>query len=187
MKTLPLDPRKLDVPRFVTIDEAMEGHADCQEMPRLQEALLGPPPQPVVWKAQGQLVPVSGATPRPMLHLQASVTLGLQCQRCLQAVLTPLEVDRRFWFAASEAEAERWDDETDDEVLVLERQLDLWALLEDELLLALPLVPRHEVCPEPLLPVGAPGSTDRVSDAVDGGAEAPPHPFAVLAKLKLPL
>jgi uncharacterized protein len=35
-------------------------------------------------------------------------------------------------------------------VLALEPALDLKELVEDELLLALPLVPRHEVCPEPL-------------------------------------
>jgi uncharacterized protein len=30
------------------------------------------------------------------------------------------------------------------------RGLDLTALVEDELILALPLVPRHETCPQPL-------------------------------------
>ena len=34
-------------------------------------------------------------------------------------------------------------------MLALSRALDLRELVEDELLLALPLVPRHEVCPEP--------------------------------------
>jgi len=48
-------------------------------------------------------------------------------------------------------------------------------LLEDELLLALPLVPRHDVCPEPL--------ARAFRDAADV-AEAAEHPFAALAALK---
>jgi len=43
------------------------------------------------------------------------------------------------------------------------------------LLLALPLVPRHEVCPEPLVVPSAAEATD--------GDDAP-NPFAVLAALK---
>jgi uncharacterized protein len=52
-------------------------------------------------------------------------------------------------------------------------RLDLLPLLEDELILAVPLVPRHERCPEPLpLPADEPDEMP---------AE---HPFAKLAALK---
>ena len=57
----------------------------------------------------------------------------------------------------------------------LTRALDLRELIEDELLLAMPLVPRHEVCPEPL-----PVRTDE--DMPDDA----PNPFAALAALKRP-
>ena len=64
------------------------------------------------------------------------------------------------------------DAESEDDVLAISRSLDVPELLEDELLLALPLVPRHEVCPEPLpVPEEAP-------------EEKAPHPFAALAALK---
>jgi uncharacterized protein len=71
--------------------------------------------------------------------------------------------------AAAELDADHEDD-----VLALNRSLDLRSLVEDELLLALPLVPRHDVCPEPL-------------PLVDDDENAEPeraNPFAVLAALK---
>jgi uncharacterized protein len=49
-------------------------------------------------------------------------------------------------------------------------------LLEDELLLSLPLVPMHVDCPVPLPPAVA----DQPAE------EGAPHPFAALAALKRP-
>ena len=46
--------------------------------------------------------------------------------------------------AAAIREAE---DECEEDLLVLSKQFDLRELLEDELLLELPLVPKHDVCP----------------------------------------
>ncbi|MDO5653087.1 MAG: YceD family protein, partial [Brachymonas sp.] len=62
--------------------------------------------------------------------------------------------------------------------LVYGKQFDLLALVEDELLMALPLAPRHETCAAPDLPVQA-------SDA-SGEENATPHPFAALQQLKKP-
>ncbi len=56
-------------------------------------------------------------------------------------------------------------------MLVLEPAIDLRALIEDELLLALPLIPRHDVCPQPLVQAAA--------DDVERAGE-----FAALAALK---
>ena len=111
------------------------------------------------------------------MALQARAEVALQCQRCLQPMASTIDIDRVFRFAADEREAERLDEETDDEVLVLEPSLDLHALLEDELILALPLVPRHEECPQPLLPA-------MPSDDAGDDASAKPNPFAVLAALR---
>ena len=56
--------------------------------------------------------------------------------------------------------------------------LDLVELIEDELILALPLVPRHEHCPV-TLPASAADE-----GAEDAAAEPAPSPFAALARLK---
>ena len=69
--------------------------------------------------------------------------------------------------------AAQLDAASDDDVLALTRALDLRELIEDELLLGLPIVPRHDVCPAPLTP-----PTDMLVD------EPESNPFAVLAGLK---
>ena len=61
-----------------------------------------------------------------------------------------IQIDRNFMFVHGEAAAAQLDAETDDDVLEMPRVLDLRELVEDEILLAMPLVPRHDVCPEPL-------------------------------------
>ena len=62
-----------------------------------------------------------------------------------------LAVDRVFRFARNDEEAAELDEVSEDEdVLALGRPLDLLSLVEDELIMALPIVPRHEACPQPL-------------------------------------
>ena len=59
----------------------------------------------------------------------------------------------------------------------LEMQPSLAELIEDELLMALPLVPRHEACPGELkMAVADPG--------FEAPESQPPHPFASLARLR---
>jgi uncharacterized protein len=89
---------------------------------------------------------------------------------------TEVEVDRWLRFVGDEAEAAELDADSDDDVLALARWMNLRDLVEDELLLALPLVPRHERCPEPL---------PFVPEAE--GSEALEHPFAALERLRGPL
>jgi len=87
----------------------------------------------------------------------------------------PLAVERSFRFVRSEAEAEAEDIDSEEDVLVISRALDLRKLVEDELILALPLVPRHAVCPQPLpLP----------QEPLPEPEEPAPNPFAALAVLK---
>ena len=111
------------------------------------------------------------------MHLTANTGLPLTCQRCLTVVDTPLQVDQWYRFVATEEIAMAEDDEADEDLLVLEPQFDLLALLEDELLMALPVVPMHEHCPsEPAM------QADTSENAGITGEK--PNPFAVLAQLK---
>jgi uncharacterized protein len=109
--------------------------------------------------------------------LTAETALPLVCQRCMGPVETRLSVDRWFRFAVDEYTAAAEDDASEEDVLVVSREFDLRALIEDELLMSLPVAPRHEECPEPV----------RLS-AVDEGFEDAqaerPNPFAALARLQ---
>jgi uncharacterized protein len=171
------DPRRLDVAAIAADALGLEGRWPLAGFTRLladQPADAPPAGGDVVWRAQGERRAVPGGEPEVRLHLEASARVHRTCQRCLQPVELALHVDRRMRFVADENRAAELDAESDEDVLALERALDLHELVEDELLLALPMVPRHERCPQPL-PTSA-AAADAVADAEDAA-----HPFAALA------
>jgi len=179
MKHRVFDPLRLDVAAFAAEQGELGGQWPLSTMTRLAEGTVAPPEgddEPVQWTVEGESRARRAADPQVWLHLEADAVVWLQCQRCLKPVREALQVQRSFRFVASEAEAEAEDAESEEDVLALTRTLDLRALVEDELLLELPLVPRHEVCPEPL-PLPPP-------DPLASQAEVAPNPFAQLAVLK---
>jgi uncharacterized protein len=98
-------------------------------------------------------------------------------------------VDMTYRVVATEEEAEEFpldDDEAD--VIVGSRQFDLVDLIEEELLLSLPLVPKHEVCPavHESLVSGVSGPTEEADEeSEEAGDEGKrPNPFAALEALK---
>ena len=174
------DALRLDVAAFAADGAGLSGRWPGAELGRLAESQS--PPQDlalpeVVWQAQGERHPVTGSEAELWLTLQLESKVWLTCQRCLQPMQQPLTLHRRLRFVRGEAEAEALDADNEDDVLALSRSLDLRDLAEDELLLALPLVPRHQVCPQPL-----PMAIEADPQAVDVAER--PNPFAALQALK---
>ena len=93
----------------------------------------------------------------------------LCCQRCLGGVKFPLNIRSRLQLIAP---GEEWpdDDLVDDsaDAIEAEKALVVLPLIEDEVLLALPIAPRHEQCESPSANAGELGLS----------------PFAALAALK---
>ena len=148
-----------------------------QDMERIAEEAQGlQPDSSVSWQASAEMRPGSAAEADLWLHLQAQTSLPLICQRCMGSVAVALEVGQWYRFVASEEIAMEQDDESEEDLLVMAPQFDLLALLEDELLMALPLVPMHEECPT--APVMSAGEV-----APAGEAEGKPNPFAALSGL----
>ena len=174
------DPHKLDLRRFARDGGLLQGAWAQGRFERLAASLMPPladvPAPEVQWSAQGQQRVVPGADPQIWLHIQGDTVVRLECQRCLQPLSEALHVDRRLRFVAGEDEAARLDEESEDDVLALVSRLDLFDLLEDELILALPLVPRHGTCPQPL------DAASAIAPPV--AAEVRPNPFAALASLR---
>jgi uncharacterized protein len=170
------NPAELDVEAFAKLAADLDGAWPLVSLERLaasvQPASADVPSQ-VFWQARGELRASRGAEPQIWLHLKAQAEVGMDCQRCLKPVPVPLSAERSFLFVRGEDVASELDADLEDDVLALTRSLDLRELIEDELLLALPLVPRHEVCPQPLQHVEPELEEDEA-----------PHPFAALAALK---
>ena len=183
-------PRRLDVAAFCSEGASLQGALPAGSLPRLAASVLriGPATDAphgseveradaaAQWRARGQMRPGQGGEAEFWLNLQADVDVALQCQRCLEPLPTRLQVERSIRFVESETQAARLDEESEEDVMALDTRLDLPELVEDELILALPLVPRHEHCQ------GAWAGADSPSAPV---ADDPrPHPFAALAKLR---
>ncbi len=134
----------------------MSGEAPLRAFPRLAaEAQAG---------AAGQAVELVGA--RRIAQARPSAPRSLAASEGVRGAAADLpalpasrskcrsSVDRSFRFVADEDTAAALDDEAEEDVLALSRSFDLLALVEDELLMALPVVPRHEVCPRAGAAVG---------------------------------
>ena len=174
------NPARLDVRAFAKALQELRGPTALSAFDRLQsEAMAGADsPREVEWRVSGEFRQDAQGRDVPWLHLTAETVLPVCCQRCLGPVSAHLKVDRWFRFVEDEATAELEDEDSEEDVLALEPKPNVIALLEDELLMALPLVPMHEECPE-TVPMQA-GQLD-----VEGGEEPTREsPFAQLARLK---
>lgn len=172
-------PHRLDVRAFAQAGGSLQGAETLERFERVEQASAGGSGAGLVqWAARGEVRDDPAAEPQLWLHLHAQAEVALTCQRCLGPLLEPVVVDRWFRFVADEATATAQDEICDEDILVLAPDFNLHALIEDELLLALPYIPRHDACP----------AQGPMSVADPGVAEpAPrPNPFAALAGLKSP-
>lgn len=167
-----------DVRAFAQAAGSRTAQDALQKYERLAQELSAPAPDLTVnWSVQGEMRPVPGDAPEIWLHVQANTCLHLTCQRCLAPVEVPLEVDRSFRFVADEETAAALDDESEEDVLALDQEFDLANLIEDELLMEIPLVPRHEVCPVAV-------KLEVVDPDFEAALADKPKPFAALAQLR---
>ncbi len=172
------DPCRLDVAAFAKEAGELHGRWPLQQFDRVVDASAArdsgaPVTEELAWRVRGERRTLQGGEHQTWLHLSALGEVPMQCQRCLRPVVVEVQVERSFLFVHGEDAAAQLDNDIEEDVLPITRALDLRELVEDEVLLALPIVPRHEVCPTPLV---ASASETPLDDA--------PSPFAALAVLK---
>lgn len=149
---------------FARDSRTIGGTLAVAELERLHDVLADVSGE-ISWHLEG----FKGAHGEPLLRLTLGGTLPLACQRCLGAVPFDLDIDNLLEIVPAGAELSQ--DELEDDsrdFLPVERELDVAALVEDEILLALPVAPRHEKCSLP----GAADAGERI------------NPFAALSSLK---
>ncbi len=176
-----LSVQALDVRQLARSGEVFSGAVRLTDLARWQEDApawtqpVDAPPLVLDWQARGEIRAPLGGAEQVWLHLSFNGQVPQICQRCLSVYLEALDVDRWFRFVADEATAEAQDDEAEEDLLVWTPRFNLQELIEDELFLALPLVPMHDVCPQAL-----------PTEVVDEGFEQVerPNPFSALLALK---
>jgi len=158
----------IDPQRFARDGATLSGEVSPARLGRLQDELVDNDGT-VRYRVSGFL----SERGDPALRLELSGQLGLRCQRCLGRLAFTLEVDRDLVFASSAHEFEQREDEDDGvDVIPLVPRLDLLQLIEDEVLLSMPMAPRH-------LDGACEGQ-----QAQQRGRSSSASPFAALAKLK---
>lgn len=156
---------------FARDERVLSGTVPLVALERLADSLADQAGE-LSWSVQGELTTDSFGEQQAYLLIKVSGEVKLICQRCLQPLPFALEVENRLWLIPPGGE---WPEEdleellasTTDPIEALAEQ-PLLDLVEDEVLLALPLAPRHAHCEVP------------VHD--DGRAAL--SPFAQLAQLK---
>ena len=155
-----LQPAAIDGLAFARSAGVLKGRLGMESLPRLAQS--GCSGSVVDFVLTGEI----NERGKPGLRLAVDGSVRLQCQRCLGNLDLSLRLEARLELAASEAEILAADD--DMERVVAGREMRVAALVEDEVLLALPMVPKHEQC----------------SAAAGLGADTKPSAFQALATLK---
>lgn len=132
----------IDSMQFARSGGQLSGEIPAEEfqdmLPRLADILSRDSPS-VQYRLSGGL-----RAGRPAIHFEVRATVNLTCQRCLEVYAEELVLVRDYPLARDEAELSRWErDEPLLEALVADPKMVVAELIEDEILLSLPTVPRH--------------------------------------------
>ncbi|MDF7666601.1 23S rRNA accumulation protein YceD [Orbaceae bacterium ESL0727] len=112
-----------------------------------------------------------------VISVDAEVTLEQICQRCFKPFITHIKVKNKFSPVKNDAQAEALPDYYEPVFINELGEVDILALVEDEIILSLPIAPVHD------------SKHCEVSEADLVFGEIPvenekPNPFAILASLK---
>ena len=122
-----------------------------------------------------RIVGTTDASGRSALEIRLDGTVPLVCQRCLQAFAWPVAQSTLLLLARDARELALLDDDDEHEVLLADAPLEALTLVEDELLLTLPFVPRCE---------RSECAGTKLSIAESAVAAVPKSAFAALAGLQ---
>lgn len=160
----------LDAFEFARHGRETSGAIALADMPRLRDMLASTDGPPLRWQLDGVVRERAGVPSELLLQLNVGGKVPLTCQRCLTTVEHPVAENVVFRLEREDAPLTQDELEEAEEVLPLAGPLDLAELVEDQVLLALPIVPMHEVCPRSAINTAAPkreGETDRVQPFAD--------------------
>ncbi len=133
--------RRYQVYREVSRNGYFEGEIAVTELKRLRELLHPDSPDSGERKVAVKFEFIENEFGVPMITGPLRTSLVLECQRCLQPLAIPIEQDFRLLIDASDETVQASSVET---LSSDDGYIDINDLVEDELILALPLVALHE-------------------------------------------
>jgi uncharacterized protein len=166
--------------RPLDIDRLADGQADVDfavplaELPRLRSKL-----ESVSGNVSGRVhfMRESGV---PVAELTLNGTATLDCQRCLGSMSVAVESAVRVGLVATEADVSRVPEDLEP-VLAPDGRISIGEIVEEELLLTLPIVPLHENLGECTV---APSAPLVAEDAPEGATQKPFERLSELLKRK---
>lgn len=130
--------KPFDSLQFAKSGESLSGVLRVEDLPRLRESLR-PDDAAVQYRLTGVL-----ASGRPALRLKVEANVWLTCQQCMTMYSEAMNLDVVLPVARNEAELARWENlDPLLDALIADPELDVAALVEDEILLSIPVVPVH--------------------------------------------
>lgn len=162
-------PPVLDAWRMVVARRRFEGHLPLSGMPRLCDGLVDAEGDCRFEMEFGR----DEVLDYRYVELRIEAMLPLQCQRTLERFLHPVSLFQRLGLITEEAQESALPEGVEPVLLDATGELDPAGLVEDELILAIPVVPID------------PRSTEVTAEwPADAEVEEKPNPFAALAALK---
>ncbi len=113
---------------------------------------------------------------RPRLHVSVKGKLNLCCQRCLGKLEQQVNFQVDFLLVKNEAELHQYDEDDAIDTILNTPEIDLMMLIEDEIILELPISPCHTQ--------GQCSEERSIGNNKIVNQDTPEHPFAALAAFK---
>ena len=132
-------PPIVDPARLAREESRLTGILTLAQLPRLADVLFDHDGS-VSYEVEGYTT----GNGQPALRVALGAELGLRCQRCLERLPLRLNVERDLVLVPAMRELDPGDDEDDEtDAIPGVASLDLLELIEEEILLSLPMAPRH--------------------------------------------
>ncbi len=129
----------IDSLAFASAEQELKGRIPIENLRRLEDVLVDR-----AGSIGFELTDSHDERHRPMLKLRVYGTLQLRCQRCLERLDYPLDFVDALLVVPRGVQPDDVDDPSAPDFLEAEPELDVFALVEDEVLLNLPFSSRHD-------------------------------------------
>lgn len=157
----------VDAIDFARNDGVHHGKISIAGLGRLQDYLVGNCGE-LKYTVAGTL----DKTAKPVLRITVQGSINLRCQRCLGELKHVLDLRTDLLLASNESELCRFDEDESTDVILAGSGMDVLALIEDEIILSLPISPRHVESECAIIKAGG------------GDIAGEKSPFSALAQLK---